>query len=187
MCTRSPSVPEASSDDIQGFDQHSWTGLLIRRFGVRIPGGPRSKPQVDGLFCRSPTDALLCSDRLQTVLDTTSSCGDLRTCHRRWEVSPRRSVQATPPERCVVWPKSRHRPAEPRPDQIDWSRHRARLARARSNCRATPVVLSRNLAISMVTPYSVATASGSIPSATACNSSGLGSNRVPPKLVASSS
>jgi hypothetical protein len=32
----------ASSDDIQRSDQHSSTRLLIRRFGVRIPGGPPS-------------------------------------------------------------------------------------------------------------------------------------------------
>jgi len=37
-------------DDIQRSDQHSSTRLLIRRFGVRIPGGPRTKPQVDGRF-----------------------------------------------------------------------------------------------------------------------------------------
>jgi hypothetical protein len=66
-------------------------------------------------------------------------------------VSPRRSVQATPPERFAPLAEIPASSAEPRPDQIDWSRHRARLARARSNCRATAVVLSRNLAISMVT------------------------------------
>jgi hypothetical protein len=33
-----------SPEAIQRSDQHLFTGLLIRRFGVRIPGGPRSKP-----------------------------------------------------------------------------------------------------------------------------------------------
>src|SRR6266540_4096043 len=33
----------------QRYDLHFHTRLLIRRFGVRIPGGPPPKPQVDGL------------------------------------------------------------------------------------------------------------------------------------------
>ena len=31
-------------------DQHSSTRLLIRRFGVRVPGGPLANPQVRGPF-----------------------------------------------------------------------------------------------------------------------------------------
>jgi hypothetical protein len=38
-----------SSDGVRLSDQHSFTRLLIRRFGVRIPGGPPRKPQVEGL------------------------------------------------------------------------------------------------------------------------------------------
>ena len=63
-------------------------GLLIRRFGVRIPGGPRSKPQVDGSILPIHNRRPPCSDRLQTVLETTSSSGALRTCHRRWQCRP---------------------------------------------------------------------------------------------------
>jgi hypothetical protein len=51
-----------SSEDRQRSDQHVRTRLLIRRFGVRIPGGPPATPQVDCLFgvaCQArprPTD-----------------------------------------------------------------------------------------------------------------------------------
>ena len=36
-----------SSDGVRLSDQHSFTRLLIRRFGVRIPGAHQRHPQVD--------------------------------------------------------------------------------------------------------------------------------------------